>query len=785
MTLNEVVNNLDSFEERPLNKVKVDFGDIGFWYQIDIINTLNRTRDITLFLDNPMIDTINIYQKQDQQYKFVKQLGDSNLSNSISDIAFPSFQMDIDPKQSASLLINATTTGAANMPMSVFDTDSFFRFKDAVYLIWGSFIGIVIVMSVYNLILFIGTQEKLYILYIGYIVTFLLELAVVHGYGSYIVPLGMFDFISKNIISLNFLLGYFSLMFALHFLKYHEEPNRKITRYVRFLSKSYVVFAGLSMLVVEYIAAQIFFSMQVFVYGFAVVMMYVKVKEGVRWANYYIFSWLPLFIGSAVGPLLLTGYLEYGFWSRHALLLGVVFEITFMAMALAHRLRVSEKSRLYQASHDHLFGFANNNLLEIAVHSIAEKKKNASFSVIIVSITKYESMVPYLPKENLKSIIYQFVSDLERELSNELLLIDIDKDTDYLKTAMIREGVFAFLVSSNDEHLLQNVMDKFSSNQPIAYSVGDLSINIRCLMGASTNSETIKTTNELVNKAQQAIETAAESGKLYGIYNDQLNHNDQRRIKLASDLQIAMEKGDLQLYHQPQTFIVNNEVMGSEVLLRWNHPTYGFIPPDEFVRIAEDTGIINKLSEWVFNESCIHLVKLIKSGIHDHLISVNMSVHDVMNNGFISYLIRTINHYDLRAEMFVLELTETVSVTDTKKFTRNMLELKEIGFSLAIDDFGTGYSSLTYVSKHPFDKLKIDREFIQFLDESERDLTIVSATVKMAQSLGLQVVAEGVEDQKTLNVLKSLNCELAQGYFISKPLPLNVYIEWLALDDRS
>lgn len=776
LTLNDVVTKLDQFTELPLNQAKVDLGNIGFWYQIKIANSLSSSRQLTILFDNPMIDVINIYQYVDGHYSFVHNLGDHNLKNSKEDRAFPNYKVFLEAKQQSSFLIYSTTTGVTNLPISIFDTDNYHRFKDAVYLIWGAFIGIIVVMSVYNLILFYGTREKLYILYIGYIATFLIELGVVHGYGFYIIPSPLFEFLSENIVSLNFMLGYFSLMFALNFLKYNEEPKRKITRYATSLANFNLVLALLSLFVVQYLAAQIFFILQTFLYALGIVMIYLKVKEGVRWANFYIFSWFPLLIGAAIGPLLLTGYIDYNFWSRHALLLGVIFEITFMSMALAHRLRMSEMERLYQASHDHLFGFANSNLLEIRVEDIIEKNKKPAFSIIIVSIAKYESIVPYLPQESLKSIVYQFVTDVEIELSSELLLIDIDKNTEYLKTAMIREGVFAFLVSSNDEHLLKNVMKSFVSIQPITYSSDDLTLNIKCLIGASAYTGVIKNTNELVNKAQQAIELAIESGNLYGIYNDQ--NSDQRKVKLASDLQVAIENNSLELYHQPQTSISDGSVGGSEVLLRWTHPEYGFIPPDEFVRIAEDTGIINRLSEWVFNESCKHQVHLMGLGIK-HSISVNMSVHDVMHNSFISYLIRTIEKYNLRADMFVLELTETVSVTDTKKFSRNMMELKEIGFSLAIDDFGTGYSSLTYVSKHPFDKLKIDREFIQYLDQSEKDFTIVSATIKMSKSLGLEVVAEGVEDKKTLSLLKSLNCEWAQGYHISKPLPFNAYLEWL------
>jgi EAL domain-containing protein (putative c-di-GMP-specific phosphodiesterase class I) len=150
-----------------------------------------------------------------------------------------------------------------------------------------------------------------------------------------------------------------------------------------------------------------------------------------------------------------------------------------------------------------------------------------------------------------------------------------------------------------------------------------------------------------------------------------------------------------------------------------------------------------------------------------------------MSEGFIAYLVECLGRFNLRTDDFIIELTETAATQDTKVFSKNLLELKDLGFVISIDDFGTGYSSLTYISKHPFDELKIDREFVQNIANSKVDLNITKSTLALAKSLNYKVVAEGIEDKDTLSLLKNMGCDFAQGYYYSKPLPLEQYIDWL------
>jgi len=778
-SIQEVLSKPSRFIKSPLNQAKVDFGEQAYWHHLKIRNVKNAQRTLSVLFDNPMLDYVDVYKIDGDQFTLIEKLGDHRTYLSLEQMSFPNISISLEPSESSQLLVRAQTTGAPNLPFAVFDQNEFERYKNVVYLLWGAFIGVVVLMTVYNLILYIGVSEKLYLLYIGYIVAFLLELGEVHGYNAYLVSPEMHHVLGKNIITINYLIGYFTMLFALYFFQFDKEPKNKLTIFTRFYANVFLVCSVLSLFIVEYVAAQIFFSMQIILYIVAITMMSIRYRQGIRWAKFYVISWFPLFVGAAVGPMLLTGNLEYSFWARHALLLGVMFEMTFISMALAERLRMSESERLYEASHDHIFGFANSSLLEKKSREFVEQKSAANFSIVVIVIDKYESIVPYLSAENLKKLVYQFATDVEQHLASQLLLVEVDDRSSFKNSVMIREGVFGFLVLSNDDALVSKVLDDFTARQPISYQLDDVTINLNCIMGTAAYTDGCNDPHLLINQAQQAVDSAIENNRSSWVYSAAQKSEEGRKVKLASDLQLAIDSDELELFHQPQIDIKNGAVIGSEVLLRWRHPQLGFISPDEFVTIAENTGLINQLSHWVFKTSCQQMLMMKEKQIEGYRISVNFSAYDVMLDSFVSSLVEQLTHFGLKADMFTLELTETVSVTDTQSLDKNLIELKDLGFNIAIDDFGTGYSSLTYVSQHPFDELKIDRDFVTSLATSPKHQSIVQATINMASSLGIDVVAEGVSDTESFRLLSNYGCAIGQGYLFSKPLPVDEYLEWL------
>lgn len=777
LKVEQVIELFGQFEQVPLNTAPTTFGPQNYWYKLDISNLTYKHRPLSILFDNPMVDYIDVYELQEGGYRKVKVLGDKRLENSREEIALPSYEFELTELEDIQILIKTRTDGAANLPMAVFQTEDYIEYKNAIYLIWGAFIGVSLLIAVYNLILYVGVRDKAYLLYIGYVIVFLLELGVVHGYLVYLTPISLFDFLSTKIISVNFLIGYFSLMFAYYFLQFDKESDSFLAKLATWVSRYYLIGALVSLFIVEYITAPIFFVSQMILYVIAISFMIKRVKQRTKWATYYVLSWLPLFAGAAIGPMLVTGNFEYDFWARHALLFGVLFEMTFISMALAERLRKIEQEKEYHSTHDAIFGLANSNKLEQAFNHLIVQP-NPNFSLLVFNIANYESIVPYIQRQQLKRIIRQFAKEIELEMSSGLLVKEIEASSELSRLVMIRDGIFGLLVSSTDQHLLQSVVGQFAAKQPLNYQQGKVSINFNCYVGVAFFADQVNHSQDLVNRGLQAIELARENGLHYGFYDQETHVENQRKAMLAADLMKGLQAEQFYLVYQPQVELKTKRVSGCEVLLRWVHPKFGFVSPAEFINIAESAGVVNKLTEWVFEQTCLQ-VKYNLSKIDNFITSINISVHDVMTPGFISFLIRTLNRYELKADTFLLELTETAGVEDSVRFTENMLELKDLGFHLAIDDFGTGYSSLTYLSKHPFNELKIDREFIMFLSQSRKDQTIVEATITMAKSLNLELVAEGVEDAKALAMLTALGCDKVQGYFLAKPMKLEQMLTWI------
>lgn len=777
LKIEQVSQRLTEFTPVSFNTAPTEFGSQNYWYKLDISNLTYKSRQVSILFDNPMVDYLDVYVLQKGDYQYVKLMGDKRIGNSRADIAFPSYGFTLAQLQDIQLLIKVRTDGAANLPMSVFETEDYVEYKTMIYLIWGAFVGVSLLMAVYNLILYVGVRDKAYLFYVGYVIAFLLELGVVHGYLVYLTPVALFDWLSTNIISLNFLVGYFSLMLAYYFLQFDKEANSLLAKFANWLSWYYLIAAMVSMFVVEYQAASVFFLSQLLLYIVAISFMIVRVRQKAVWASYYVLSWLPLFAGAAIGPMLVTGNFAYDFWARHALIFGVLFEMAFISMALAQRLRKIEQEKEYHFSHDPVFALANLNQLQHAFTMLAAQPKK-NFSLLVFNIANYGEIVPYIQRHQLKLIVRQFAKDIELEMCSGLLVRKVKDSEELSRLVMVRDGIFGLLVSSTDKNLLQGAVAQFAAKQPLNYQQGKVSINFNCYVGVAFYSEQVEHSQDLVNRSLQVIELAKESGLHYGFYDQDIHIQDQRKAILAADLVKGLQAQQFNLVYQPQIELQTKQVSGCEVLLRWTHPKFGFVPPTEFIKIAESAGVINKLTEWVFEQACVQVAEHF-SKIDNFITSINISVHDVMTPGFISFLIRTLNRHQLKANAFMLELTETAGVEDSVRFTENMLELKDLGFYLAIDDFGTGYASLTYLSKHPFNELKIDREFIIFLTQSKTDQTIVAATITMAKSLNIELVAEGVEDAEALSMLTKLGCDKVQGYFLAKPMALEQMLVWI------
>lgn len=285
---------------------------------------------------------------------------------------------------------------------------------------------------------------------------------------------------------------------------------------------------------------------------------------------------------------------------------------------------------------------------------------------------------------------------------------------------------------------------------------------------------------EIVNNAAVALQEAKSNGKnQYQLFDEKMRSRLTARIRLEQDLKLALQDGQFEVYYQPKINIHTRKCTGAEALVRWRHPVNGFVSPEAFVPVAEETGLIIELGAWILQTACNMTYELQQKGYDGLNVAVNISAVQFTDGNLLPMVSQALEVSNLRPESLELEITESAVMHDPEEVISSLHELSKYGMKLAIDDFGTGYSSLAYLKRFPVNTLKIDRAFITDISSDNDDVAIVEAVLGLGKHFNMKVVAEGVEDEEQLNFLKSQGCDIAQGYYISKPLSPEQYLSWL------
>jgi EAL domain-containing protein (putative c-di-GMP-specific phosphodiesterase class I) len=282
----------------------------------------------------------------------------------------------------------------------------------------------------------------------------------------------------------------------------------------------------------------------------------------------------------------------------------------------------------------------------------------------------------------------------------------------------------------------------------------------------------------LIQRADVAMYVAKESHASHAVYSSAEDQFSPGRLSMVGELRRAIENGGLVLHYQPKAELETGEVSHVEALVRWEHAERGLIPPMEFIPLAEHTGLIKPLSDYVLEEALRQCREWHDGGL-ELTVAVNLSVRNLLDDELPDQIASLLAKWGVPAERLLVEITESTIMADPARALEVLSRLSDMGVGLAIDDFGTGYSSLTYLKRLPVDELKIDRTFIANMAADEEDAFIVRSTIDLGRNLGLQVVAEGVEDEESWNTLADLGCDFAQGYYLSRPVPAGDLARWL------
>ncbi|EKN47113.1 MULTISPECIES: EAL domain-containing protein [Pseudomonas syringae group] len=432
--------------------------------------------------------------------------------------------------------------------------------------------------------------------------------------------------------------------------------------------------------------------------------------------------------------------------------------------AMQHGIAVREGQLAHNALHDNVTGLPNRALvMERLGSAIAAERPVALL---------------YLSIENLSAI-----NESSGAEGVEQLLLQVGQRLQ----STLRAGDTVARLSANEFLLL---LDQTTSDGAVATGdalqrllsepqrIDNHDIALECCIGITVYPENGNSAQELVNRAAIARKDAAFLPGRLQIYQDGRDLAHQRQISLIRDLRKAPQNGELMLHYQPKLDIRQGTVRQAEALLRWAHPQFGNVSPAEFIVLAERTGSIHLLTNWVIEEAMRQLAEWRKRGLVLQ-VSVNISADDLLGDDLAGFVVGLLKQYGVPAEQLVFEITESAIMSQPEKALVVLHKLRDCGISLSIDDFGTGYSSLAHLKRLPVQELKIDQSFVRDLDETSEDAVIVRSTIEMSHNLGLKVVAEGVEYQHSLDLLRRWHCDTAQGYLISRPLTAAAFETWI------
>lgn len=462
----------------------------------------------------------------------------------------------------------------------------------------------------------------------------------------------------------------------------------------------------------------------------------------------------------------------FGFWGQYSSMI-IAYQAGTMIMEQTQELRSLandlEKQANYISTHDHVTDLPNRILFydraERAIISAIDNK--ALLAILLIEIENFKEIYDTLGR-NSSDLILKQISTRLRGVSPERHSV-----------AKIDGNVFGILLTSlanisETERLARYIQKALEQ----AFLVEKLRFSVHSNIGIVNFPEHGDDIDTLVQKAGVALDIARHSNKGYAVYDSTRDKHSPRRLTLMSELRRALENNELELFYQAKVNIGTNQLYGAETLVRWHHPVHGLISPDEFIPMAERTRMITQLSTWVLKRSFQDVSNWQQQGINLK-ISVNLSAKDLHDPELPDLIVGIAAATDIKPEWIMLEITESAVMHDPERVLEIINRLHNKGYQFSIDDFGTGYSSLVYLRKMPLTELKIDKSFVSDITGSENDALIVKATINLAHNLSLQVTAEGVENEETLLKLKEFGCDIAQGYYINKPMNAKAFEEWM------
>jgi len=445
-----------------------------------------------------------------------------------------------------------------------------------------------------------------------------------------------------------------------------------------------------------------------------------------------------------------------------------VTEVNKLSLALANMqsaVQQREKDNHQLAFYSTLTGLPNRNHFMDTMNKLISQE-NKRFAVIMMDIDRFKDINDTLGHEYGDQVLKVVATKLQAVINGDGYVAYLDGDE------------FAVIVPFEDVPNVKAIVAPVKDVFEQVFLINNIQLDISTSMGVALYPDHAIEADGLMQLADIALYVCKENHYSYQVYDEKFNTHSILRLSLMSELRSALTNGQMELHFQPQIEISSKRVKSLECLVRWQHPEHGFIFPDEFIPLAEQTGNIRYLTRWAIEEA-LKQYKLLKENGFDIHMAVNMSAVDLVDSKLVAYVQEALDKYEVAPKSLMLEVTESAIMSDPEKAIAALAKLKQMGIQLSIDDFGTGYSSMEQLKRTPVNELKIDKSFVLELTGNTEDVIIVKSITDLAHNLGLTVVAEGVENIESLDVLAEMGVETAQGYYINKAMHSDDFLPWL------
>ncbi|MDH3439866.1 MAG: EAL domain-containing protein [Gammaproteobacteria bacterium] len=444
-----------------------------------------------------------------------------------------------------------------------------------------------------------------------------------------------------------------------------------------------------------------------------------------------------------------------------------------LAVALASAER--EEALYRQAHYDELTGLPNRQLLKdrLDQHLVQARREEHSGALLFIDLDRFKE---------INDVFGHSVGDIVLAQAAERILAEV-RETDTVARLGGDEFVIMMpnLIADNTirttaSRILERLAETFTVRGNDHFLGASIGIVVFPNDGASVET--------LLKNADSAMYRAKDAGRSrFEFFSEELNAESRRKIELERDLRAAFDGEALAVHYQPQFALSDGIICGAEALLRWNHSTLGDVAPEEFIQLAEDSGLIVDIGRWVIEQTCLDLRKILDKGLHPGSMSINVSARQLRDSSFTSDVLDSLRRNDIHPGYLQLEITETTVAQNRDTAISILNSLREAGVQIAIDDFGTGYSSLSYLQELPFDRIKIDKSFVDLIGAGGNSEKICRTIIKMAHELGKESIAEGVETREQADFLADNKCDSVQGFFYSKPLVQEEFQEFVEKQD--